>query len=83
MAIPGGTIPGMAKRGKPGRPKGRKPAYVIYVRVDPAIGAALDAYIDQTEPRPSQTAAVELALKRLLTQAGFYPPKPPPDEPAS
>lgn len=73
MTPPGGTIFGMASKRKPGRPKGRKPSYTVYARVDPVLGQALEAYIDRTEPRPSQTAVIELALKRLLKEAGFWP----------
>lgn len=76
MADNGVTMLGMARKSKAGRPKGRKPTYIVYARVDPKIGEALEAYIAQTEPRPSQTAAVELALKRLLAEAGLWPPPP-------
>jgi len=68
------TIEDMARKGKSGRPKGRKPTYIIYVRVDPRIGAALEAYLDAAEPRPSTTAVIELTLKRFLQEKGHWPP---------
>lgn len=70
------TMPDMAtKKKKPGRPAtGRKPAYVISSRISPKVGAALDAYIAASRPRPTQTSVLETALERFLEGAGFWPP---------
>ena len=74
-----GTIPVMAKKRKPGRPAtGRKPTYIVYARVSPALGAAFEQYLERTRPRPSTTSAIELALEKLLTEAGYWPPPPEP-----
>lgn len=77
----------MAKRntgGKPpdppsGKKPNRKPAYIIYARVDPVIGEAWEKYLAETEPEPTVTAALELALKRFLRQEGYLPSPPPKD----
>jgi hypothetical protein len=77
MASHGGTLLDMGKDKpkKPGRPQtGRKPTYILYARIKPSIGAALDAYIAATRPTPTQTSAVELALEEFLAKQGFWPP---------
>jgi hypothetical protein len=38
--------------------------------LNPSIGAALDAYLEVTEPRTSATATVELSLKEFLIRRG-------------
>ena len=86
MADSGGTMLDMVeKRSKPqdkrgrGRPSqgGRSAAYIVYARIDTEIGAALDAYVKATEPEPKFRAVIELALKKLLGEAGFWPPAEP------
>lgn len=74
-----GTIPVMAKKRKPGRPStgGRKPGYVVYARINPALGAAFERYVEETRPKPTQTSVIELALERLLAEAGYWPPPEP------
>jgi hypothetical protein len=75
MSGTGVKMPDMAKKRKPGRPAtGRRPTYLVYARIDPALGAAFDQYLEKTRPKPTTTAAVELALERLLTEAGYWPP---------
>jgi hypothetical protein len=66
----------MASKRKPGRPStgGRKPAYILYVRINPALGAAFDRYVEETRPKPTATSAAELALEKLLAEAGYWPP---------
>jgi hypothetical protein len=80
---PGRTPKGRSEQGAPpeqarkvGRPPagGRRPAYTLYVRIDPALGAAFERYVEETKPKPTQTSAVELALEKLLTEAGYWPP---------
>ena len=75
---PVGTIPDMAshKKKRPGPPPsgGRRPAYTLYCRIEPALGAAFDRYLSETRPKPTATSAVELALENLLTAAGYWPP---------
>jgi len=70
-------IPVMASRGKKrkDRAQGRSPAHTIYVRIEPGLGAALERYLNETEPRPSLTAVVELALRRYLSAVQYWPPK--------
>lgn len=74
------TIPLMGKR-KIGRPpkrpiepgQSRSSAYVIAVRLDPALGAAFDRWVGSMEVEPTMTAAVETALREFLRAKGFYP----------
>lgn len=68
------TKPAEVPAKKAGRPStGRKPTYLVYVRIRPSLGTALDAYIAATRPTPTQTAAVELALEEFLTKNGHWP----------
>lgn len=80
MQAAAATVLGMSKKtGKPGRPAGRpagrQPKYSLSARIDPAIGAALERYVEDTEPRPTHTSVVELALRRLLKEVGYWPPQ--------
>jgi hypothetical protein len=65
--------------GKKKKPQGRSPAYVVYARIDPAIGAALDRYMESLEAAPSMKASLEAALKHFLKAKGFWPPPAPPE----
>jgi hypothetical protein len=76
MVVRVGTTPFMSSRKrKPGRPKGRQPTYTLYARVAPEVGAAFERYIEATEPRPSDKAVIELAIKEFLRSRDFWPPK--------
>jgi hypothetical protein len=78
MANSGVTMLGMAKK-KPGRPPtGRKPTYTVYVRIDPAVGAALEEHIKSIQPKTTETAVVELAIRFYLESVGMWPPPPSP-----
>jgi hypothetical protein len=71
--------PPKPERGKRGRPKtGRTPKYVVYARVEPVIGAALEAFVASQRFEPKVTAVIEKALTDLLAREGFWP-WPPPD----
>lgn len=48
----------------------------LHVWIDPALAAALEAYLEQTEPSVFKTAAVETALRGFLREKGHWPPKP-------
>ncbi len=62
---------------KRGRPPGRKPAYTIHVRIQESIGDAMDAFAAAQDFPPTTTAVVEHALKRYLSEQGFWPwPRP-------
>ena len=50
------------------------PAEPFFARVEPALGAALDAYLNSLQPRSRMTAVVELVLKKHLQKVGFWPP---------
>lgn len=81
MVNRGGTMLDMAKSSKPskkgpGRPAGRKPTTTIYARVEPSLGAALDAYLDSLRPRPTTTSVIVVAIEEYLKQQGFWPPPP-------
>lgn len=68
------------KASKPARqkPKKRAPAYVLYVRLAPAIGDALDDYIASLDPKPTTTAALESLLKKALAAVSHWPRRPAP-----
>src|SRR5262245_31141660 len=75
----GGTMAGMATKKKHGNGRGRKPAYTLFVRISPQLGAAFEGYVAATEPRPSRTSVLELALREYLTRRGVWPPGGRPD----
>ncbi len=80
MAQLGSTIEVMAKKKPPSAGnsgQGRSPAYTVYARVPPDLGAAFEAYLNSLKPKPKATAAVILALEMLLTSEGFWPPAKP------
>ncbi len=60
-------------RSKPPKKQGRSPAYTLYARIDPELGAAFEDYINHTKPKPTNTSAVELALEEFLRDKGFWP----------
>jgi len=37
--------------------------------------AALDRYVSQTKPPPSESAALRTALEEFLTNRGYWPPE--------
>lgn len=47
----------------------------LHVWIDSEIAAALQGYLDETEPSVFKTAAVESALKDFLRSRGHWPPK--------
>ncbi len=53
---------------------GRSAAYTVYARIDPQLGAALEAYIKSLKPQPSLTATVETLIEECLQARGFWPP---------
>lgn len=55
------------------RQQNRSPSYIVYARVNPSIGEAMDAFIAKTKPTPSQTAVVELALEEFFSKHGVMP----------
>jgi hypothetical protein len=71
-------MPFMAKK-KPPRGTGRTPRYILYARIDVALGEVLDRYVRDTKPRPSATSVTELALQEYFERLGLWPP-PPDDE---
>ena len=60
---------------KPPRKKRVRPGKTnINVWISAPIAAAMERYIEETEPTPTATSAFELALKRFLTEVGYWPP---------
>jgi hypothetical protein len=56
--------------------KPRKPSRTgvpLHVWIDQDLAAALQDYLDSTDPKVSKTAAVESALRELLRGKGFWP----------
>lgn len=47
----------------------------LHAWIEEAIMAALDAYLEGTDPRISKTAFVEMALRKALRDVGCWPPK--------
>lgn len=64
------TMAGMSKKKRPQR---RSPAFILYVRINPLLGAALEQYIESLRPQPSLTSTVETFLEDSLARAGFWP----------
>jgi hypothetical protein len=62
----------------PGRPKRSGKPVQIYLSDE--LSDALDAYIEATRPKPTKTAAIEMAIEDMLRQAGNWPP---PADPSS
>lgn len=74
MNVSGSTLLGMPRKAKSGAGKPqRSPAYIVYARISPEIGAAFEDYLSKAEPKPTSKAALELALKEFLGQRGFWP----------
>jgi hypothetical protein len=59
----------------PKKKPNRSPAWIINVRVDPALEEAVAAYRETFEYPPSLTQVIERALKELLRESGTWPPK--------
>lgn len=76
MVVAADTILNVAnKKGKPGRPTGRKPTDTIFARVPPELGKAIDDYLGTLRPQPTLTAVVKVAIEEYLERHGFWPPK--------
>lgn len=54
----------------------RSDAWIVHVRIDPALEAAVEAYqkSGKREFEPTLTQVVERALKLLLAPEGHWPP---------
>jgi hypothetical protein len=52
-------------------PRAGQKALGVYI--DEKLADALAAYIRDTRPKPSKTSVIELALEKLLTDAGYWP----------
>lgn len=55
--------------------KPKRAGVPLHVWIDEGLAAALQAYLDETEPNVFKTAAVETALKDFLRLKGHWPPK--------
>ncbi len=66
------------KRGQPDYGRG-EPCYLVFVRIDPEIGAAFERWIASLDPRPSKKAALETLIEWYLAQKGLWPPPSPED----
>lgn len=59
---------------KPRRPQGSmKKVGTVYVRIDPVVGNALDAHVKSIQPKTTETAVVEMALRQYLQGLGLLP----------
>lgn len=66
--------PSGRKRGR--KPTGRTPTVPLLARVSPSLAEALQRYIDEQRPAPSQNSVLETAIEDFLAAKGFWPPKP-------
>jgi hypothetical protein len=58
----------------------RSPSRVVFARISPALGEALDRYIDSLRPRPTMTSVLEVMVEDYLKSKGFWPPQEPVEE---
>lgn len=65
----------MSKAQQVDEDEGAKPL-VITLRLEPSLVAALDDYRNSQRFPPSKQVVFERLLVDLLTQHGFWPPKP-------
>jgi len=81
------TEPEKPKRKKPKKPPRKPPKRTgkpITVWLPERLRAALDAYVEASRPRTTQTATVEVSLEEFLSQAGFWPwPRPAAEAPVT
>ena len=70
MADTSCTIPAMKKKKEP---QGRSPAYMLYARINPALGKAFEELRGRN--RRTIKAEIETILEKHLTEAGLWPPK--------
>jgi hypothetical protein len=66
-------LKGRRRRGTP-KPN-RSPAYSLYARIDKDISEAFEELVENSEPKASKKAHLELALKDYLTNKGIGRPK--------
>ena len=69
-------MPLMAKK-PAGRPQRAHKGSNLNVWINSEIVEAMERFLESHEPRTDKTSLTELALKRLLTEFGYWPPKPP------
>ena len=60
---------GMSERKKPNRT-----GVPLGVYIAPELMQAFDSYVEETKPRTSKTAIVEMLLEQFLTDKGRWPP---------
>lgn len=56
-------------RGRPRDPEavgGRRPKYLLYVRIDPKIGKRIERFVEKQRLKPSLTSFVERAVMDFL-----------------
>jgi len=63
-----------AKRNQPGD-RHRQPRKAFHAPAE--LFAALERYIAETKPQPTEASALRLALEQFLERAGYWPPQPP------
>lgn len=64
------------KDDKGSKPKADRTGLQVGGYIDPDIRHALDRYLTETEPAPSITNVLEVALRRFLSSVGYWPPPP-------
>jgi hypothetical protein len=75
LAMPDATatiaVMSQERRTNTGKKPNRKPAFTLYARIKPSLGEAMDAFLEATTPRTSQSAVTELALEEFFRSRGF------------
>jgi hypothetical protein len=77
-ALLAGRIPGMATKKKGDSPKkkpNRKPAFILYGRIDPDIGHDFSNFVEALRPKTSNAAVMEMLIERYLVEQGVRAPK--------
>lgn len=62
----------------------KKPARTgksLGVYVDTELSEAFGRYIEQSRPRTTRTAVIEMLLEQFLTEKGFWPAEEPEEQP--
>jgi hypothetical protein len=68
-------MPVMAEKNPAGRKRVRK-GYNLQVWIDSLVGECAERFLREHEPRTDKTGLAEAALKKFLTEYGYWPPPP-------
>ncbi|OWK34242.1 hypothetical protein [Fimbriiglobus ruber] len=69
---PGPRVNPDSKRSK-GEDRHKQPRKAFHA--DPKLFQALDKYVDETRPQPTESSVLRDALEEYLNKRGYWPPK--------